>query len=225
MINITPGMIKAFEECPQKYELIYNRHVEIPSDDTYTETGKNIHSLINYYFKEKNITKIIKTLDNPENKDIKILWENFISLNIKNCYASEFTFNVPFGKDFKLTGRTDAIRKTVNGYEILDWKTGQSKNIDVIKDWQTILYLYGIFELFRYQKLVTKPENISITYHFLKEKTHQTVSFSEEKYEEYKQKLKYVIIKLSAKTPKNTDFSQKCKNCQMKIVCEKAYKV
>ncbi|MBQ2644575.1 PD-(D/E)XK nuclease family protein, partial [bacterium] len=130
MITITTGMIKTFEESHEKYDFIYNKHLEIPSNDTYSEIGKKIHALINYSLKNFNIENIINTLDTPENKEVKFLWENYEALNIKNCIESEFTFTIPFNKKIKLSGRVDAIRKIDDCYEILDWKTGKSSNIN-----------------------------------------------------------------------------------------------
>ena len=48
MKTYSAGMLKTFIECPQKFSLIFNEHLEIPNDNTFAEIGKQIHSLINY---------------------------------------------------------------------------------------------------------------------------------------------------------------------------------
>ena len=148
MKTYSAGMLKTFIECPQKFSLIFNEHLEIPNDNTFAEIGKQIHSLINYKLSNLDIEKMSGSLDNPENAELKRLWENFVGFNIKDTFASEYTFNVILNSQTRLTGRVDAIRKDDLTIEILDWKTGSSKNIDVENDMQTIVYLYCIYRLF-----------------------------------------------------------------------------
>ena len=196
MITLTAGMIKTFAESPSKYEMVYVRHVEIPSDDTFSEIGKQIHALINYRLKGSNIDKILTVLDEPENSDLKVLWNNFLLLDIEKCEESEFTFNVPLTDEIRLTGRLDALRKTEKGYEILDWKTGSSKNIEPEKNYQTIVYLFSIYELFKYYKKITNYDELKMTYFFLKDNKSVTVAFSEEKYKKYKELLEKICKKI-----------------------------
>ena len=116
---------------------------------------------------------------------MKVLWDNFLLLDIEKCEESEFTFNVPLTDEIRLTGRLDALRKTEKGYEILDWKTGSSKNIEPESDYQTIVYLFCIYELFKYYKKISNFDELKMTYFFLKENKSATVAFSEEKYKKY----------------------------------------
>lgn len=224
MIVVTSGMLKTIEECPQKYNLIYNQHVEIPSDNTFSDVGKEIHALINYKFKGFDITKQLSVLSQVENKLLRDLWQNFSDLNINNVEKSEFTFNVPFNEKITLTGRVDAIRKNKDGFEILDWKTGSASNLNPENDMQTIVYLYCIYRLFACQEIVAGCDNLSLTYHFLKEKKFATIKFSEKKFHEYEQILKKSLMKIFEFSKSYPINKKQCPSCSFKIVCDKAYK-
>ncbi len=225
MIVVTSGMLKTIEECPQKYNLIYNEHVETPSDSAFSDVGKEIHALINYKFKGFDITKQLSILSRAENKLLRDLWQNFSDLNINNVERSEFTFNVPFDENFVLTGRVDAIRKNNQDVEILDWKTGRSDNINPENDMQTIVYLYCIYKLFACQGIVAGYDNLSLTYYFLKEKKSATIKFSEKKLHEYEQILKKSLMKISEISKSYPINKKQCPSCSFKIVCDKAYKL
>jgi len=224
MIAVTSGMLKTFLECPQKYNLIYNEQVEIPSDTEFSDIGKKIHALINYKFKGFDIRKQLQSLHLPENKTLSDLWQNFLSFEVNEVEKSEFTFTVPFNKKIILTGRVDAIRKVNNNYEILDWKTGNSKNINPENDMQTVMYLYSIYKLFSCQGLVDSPSDLLLTYFFLKEKTSVTVRFSPDKLLEFEQILTQEISKILEFSDEVKVNIQKCPSCSFKIVCRRAYK-
>ena len=70
MIAVTSGMLKTYLECPQKYNLIYNEQVEIPSDTEFSEVGKKIHALINYKFQGFDIRKQLHLLDLEKNRNL-----------------------------------------------------------------------------------------------------------------------------------------------------------
>ncbi|MCR5260776.1 MAG: PD-(D/E)XK nuclease family protein [Candidatus Gastranaerophilales bacterium] len=224
MLTITAGMIKAFEECPAKFDLIYNNHVEIPSNDEFAEKGKQLHALINYQLNKSDISKLLTVLDKPENADLKSMWQNFLSLNIDTCEESEFTFYVPLNEQIRLTGRTDAIRKTKNGYEILDWKTGKSSNIDAETNWQTIVYLYGIYNLFKHFGKIDNFEQLSLTYFFLKENISKTVTLNEKSYGSYLQKISDICTEIQNAKKIFAAETPKCSKCSYNIVCKRTYK-
>lgn len=223
MIIVTAGMLKSFSECPQKYNLIYNEQLEIPSNAEFTDIGKDIHALINYKFKGFDIKKLLQSLNTAQNKSFYGLWQNFLSFKIETVLKSEFTFTVPLSDKVKLTGRVDAIRKCGDNYEILDWKTGNSKNIDPENDMQTIIYLYSVCKLLNCQGLVVDCVNLSLTYFFLKEKKSVTVPFSLDKYKKYEKLLFDETDKILKSDLKRSKTSS-CEKCSFKIVCKQAYK-
>lgn len=222
MIAVTSGMLKTYLDCPQKYNLIYNEQVEIPTDTEFSETGKKIHALINYKFQGFDIRKQLQSLNLDENLNLYALWQNFQSFNIDTVEKSEFTFTVPFSKKIILTGRVDAIRKVNNGFEILDWKTGNSKNIDPENDMQTVMYLFSIYKLLKCQGSVDSPSDLSLTYYFLKEKKFTTVRFSADKCEKFEQILNKETSKILNYSSKFEKSAEKCLRCSFKIVCNQA---
>ena len=222
MLIVSSGALKTYKECPQKYNLIYNKHVEIPSDNKFAENGKKIHALINYKLKGADTENFEKSLNEQENKELKTLWKNFLQTDISNIEKSELAFELPLTEDIKLTGRIDALRQNNGKYEILDWKTGKPENVNPEKDFQTIIYLYSIFEILKFYKKIENCENLSISYVFLKEKTTKTVIFSAEKHKEYSKIIKDICEEInSVKTYKRNE--KICNHFTYKIVCERAY--
>lgn len=216
----TAGMLKSFLDCPQKFRCIFEEHIEIPADDSFSLTGKKIHSLIYYFLKGEDISKMKECLKLPKNKDLSALWENFLSFNVKNIIESEYTFNVVLNSETIISGRVDAIRKDGKNIEILDWKTGSSKNINPEKDMQTIVYMYSVFKLFKQYGKIDKPDDLSMTYYFLKEKIYKTIYFSQEKYIEFEKILSDLTAKISKCNKYNLYKVEKCSACSFKIVCK-----
>ena len=225
MLVVTSGMLKTFCECPCKYNLIYNEQVEIPSNNEFSEVGKKIHALINYKFKGFDIKKQLQSLNSPENKNLFALWQNFLSFKIDSVEKSEFTFTVPFSEKIILTGRVDAIRKVNNGFEILDWKTGNSKNINPENDMQTVIYLYSIYKFLACQGLADNPVNLSLTYYFLKDKTSVTVGFSPDKLSRFQKIIDEETSKILKFSSNSSNNLGNCEQCSFKIVCKQAYKL
>ncbi len=216
----TAGMLKTFDECPQKYKLMYEEHLETPMDNHFANVGKKIHMLINYYLKGENISKFLQILHNDENLELLKLWNNFEKLKIKSAIKSEYTFNVGLSLNTRLSGRIDAIRKVGNFYEIMDWKCGNSKNIKPEEDLQTKVYLYSLYTALKYYGKIEQPNQLSMTYYFLKEDKSQTVFFSDENLENYKN----LLITKIQKIVENKDFqctnNLKCEKCNFKILCK-----
>lgn len=223
MITYSAGMLKTFWECPVKYGYIFEEHIDIPSDDKYAVTGKKIHALINYFLKKSDIKKMIKSLENAKNSDLLTLWNNFLSFNTDNVIESEYTFNVLLNEKNKLTGRVDAIAKNGECIEIFDWKTGKPKNINPETDMQTMVYMYSIYKLFKHFKKISFPEQLSMSYYFLKEKTIKKVNFSYEKYIKYERIILDTIEKMQKYHSSEIYPSEKCICCTYKNICKGAY--
>ncbi|MGN0014428.1 MAG: PD-(D/E)XK nuclease family protein [Candidatus Gastranaerophilaceae bacterium] len=223
MITYSAGMLKTFLECPIKYGYIFEEHINIPSDDKYTNTGKKIHSLINYFFKKSDIKKMTNALENDKNTELSTLWNNFLSFKTENVIESEYTFNVLLNEKSKLTGRVDAIAQNGENIEILDWKTGSSKNINEATDMQTLVYMYSIYKLFKHLNKVSVPEQLSMSYYFLKEKVIKKVNFSSEKYIKYERIILDTIEKMQKFHSYKIYPSEKCTNCSYKIICKGTY--
>lgn len=235
MLNTySENMLKTFEECPQKYFFQYVENIQIPQNMKHSETGKNLHALINYYFKGFDITKILKSLNQEE----EILWQNFLNLKIKkeNIYKSEYSFNVKIDETSWLTGRIDAIINTNDKYLIYDWKTGNIPK-DPESDLQTCIYLFSIYEILKTKKLLKKIDDLSFIYTNLKTNQIFQIYLNDKKLVEIKNRILSTIdrlqsyidfthnsqenqnLKLHEKSNKNHK-NIACKKCKYKIICE-----
>ena len=115
----TINMLKTASKCLKKYDFLYNQKIRLPEHNTSVNTGSRIHALINYYFKNQNVEKLLSVLDSSE----MALWANFLDLKLKNPLESEFSFLVRF-EDVWLSGRMDALFFENGKITIADWKTG-----------------------------------------------------------------------------------------------------
>lgn len=222
---LTSGMIKSFIDCPEKYRLIYKEHIEIPYEQEFSDIGKQIHSIIKYYYDGWDLSKIIDSIKKQKNLKILSLWENFLSFNVENVIFSEYSFNTKLSDNDRLTGRIDAIAYENEKYEIWDWKTGKASNIDVESDPQTMVYMYCLFNVLYDENKIQYPEQLSMTYCFLQEKVCQQVLYTKEKHLKYKKKLLLYANQISSfqnSVVANQNFS-KCKTCNFKIVCKGTY--
>lgn len=217
--TFSANMIKIFDECPQKYYLIYEDGVSLPQDKTPAKEGENIHALISYYLRGYNIDKLVNAL----NKNEKALWQNFLELNIakKNVEACEETFNYNFDGSNWLTGRIDAIIKEENTFSIYDWKTGKIP-LNPKEAPQTIIYLFSVFAKFKQQNKINNYTDLKMVYLNLKtlEKTEVKL---DERYHSYIND--YICNKIAkinneaeilpAKSSENT-----CQKCPLKTFCK-----
>ena len=56
--TFTINMLKTFKECPQKYEFLYLKKIQLPESAKNTTSGNNIHNLIDFYLKGQEIRKL-----------------------------------------------------------------------------------------------------------------------------------------------------------------------
>lgn len=231
--TFSSNMLKTFQECPQQYFLQYIENIQIPQSTKAAEKGKTIHALINYYFNNFNTSKIAEAMNSEE----KILWQNFLNLNIKkeDIYKSEYTFNIKIDTTDWITGRIDAIIKEKDQYIIYDWKTGNlPKNPET--DLQTCIYLFSVYKIFESRKLISKTEDISFIYINLKTNETIKISIDKEKINCIKDTIlstigeiksfitirnssngKYDLIKNEILEKKQQN--NKCKKCKYKTIC------
>ena len=60
--QLSPNMLKTFEECPRKFDFKYLQDIQMPVNDDIFEFGKNIHALASYYLRGEFIDKLEKSL-------------------------------------------------------------------------------------------------------------------------------------------------------------------
>ena len=210
--QLSPNMLKTFEECPRKFDFKYLQDIQMPVNEDIFEFGKNIHALASYYLRGEFIDKLEKSLSQKEAE----VWNylkgcKYFTYDVVN---TEYSLAVKVGKHF-FGGRLDALLKNGSEYYILDYKTGSApKNPKY--DFQTIIYTLCVKEFF-------KTDNITFVYLDLKHKEEVIVSFAPDIEEKYKQKLLEVSKKIDAyeSIPKKKECakSDNIYPCEYSIIC------
>ena len=152
-------------------------------------------------------------------KSLKTFYDDFIKnppkIQIINKKpALEQSFNLKIG-DWSLVGKIDRIDALSNNneVEIIDYKTGKSKDKLTLEDKQQLL----IYQIATEESLGLNP--IQLTYYYLE--NCKTISFlsNEKEKQIFKQKLLELLNKI-----KNSDFkptpSWNCRFCDFKDICE-----
>ena len=213
--QLSPNMLKTFDECPCKFDFKYLRDIQMPVNDEIFEFGKNIHALASYYLRNENIEKMEKALT-PKEVEVWTYLKGckYFSYEVIN---TEYNLAVKIGKHF-FGGRLDALVKNGDKYYILDYKTGSApKNAKY--DFQTMIYILAVSEFF-------KTNDINFVYIDLKHREDVIISFASQLKEEYKQRL----LDISNKIDNYDSAHQKaeCKNltgnnsnyaCEYSLIC------
>ena len=218
----TSGMLKTYLECPSKYNLIYKENIQIPSDNSDSKVGNEIHSLINYFYKGYNIKKMTDFVYNGNNLILKDLWNNFLEIKPKELLKSEYSFNIKINDNSILTGRIDGLYKKGESFIITDWKTGSDK-IDTDTNMQTSVYLFSMYLLLKNSGEINDFEDLGIEYYFLKTKKIKKVILTKEFYEKTKKNITSLIKEIKGEKQYLRRIGSSCKNCIYKNFCDKAY--
>ena len=210
--TFTINMLKTFKECPQKYEFLYLKKIQLPESAKNTTSGNNIHNLIDFYLKGQEIRK----LENNLNSEEKQLWNNFLNLNLQNCIKSEYPFYVKINEDW-LTGRIDALFKTESGYYIADWKTGKFRHTPN-EQFQTHIYLYAIYNILNLKKEINSYSNLSMKYFILKDESEILVNLDKTLYNQIDGNLKKTIGEIQEGMFKR-NITEYCDCCPYRSFC------
>lgn len=212
--QLSPNMLKTFDECPRKFDFKYLQDIQMPVNDEIFEFGKNIHALASYYLRGEFIDKLEKSLSAKELEVWNYLKEcKYFAYDVIN---TEYNLAVRIGKHF-FGGRLDALLKNGTAYYILDYKTGSApKNPKY--DFQTIIYTLCVKEFF-------KTDNIIFVYLDLKHREEVVIPFSTDIEEAYRQKLIEISNKIDAyeSAPKKQECFNDNNNmypaCEYSIIC------
>lgn len=217
-IAYTMAKLQTYDECPQKYKLCYIDRVHIVESlrtQQNSQTGNNLHNVINYYLKGMDVTKLLTAL----HKDEMLLWHNFKTSEIKNytIKASEFAFNVKIDEHW-LTGRIDALFEYDENYIILDWKTGVNFRSENAK-FQTSFYLLCMYEILKAKELIKAPEQLSL--HYMNLQTNSTIKlpFDRDLYLQYKSNILDIINSINNKQNFYCNRTEKCPKCKYYRAC------
>ena len=219
--------IATYKHCPYRFKLQYIDKVEIPFETNIAlEKGKYIHSLIEYFIKEKelegfnfslsteddikNYNKIFTDLKlNPLfqaliNKDGKIFVEEGFGIQIKDkeFIATNYT------KDSVVRGYIDFIKIKDNKAIIVDWKTGKYKEEQ--DKLQTLIYALWTFLKF------PQVNEISTIFYFVEHNKYITYKYNRNQLNELKKEFLQNIVKIEKENNFNKNISKLCEWCPMK---------
>ena len=236
---ITYSNLQMFDICPLHYKakVIFN----IPTPITGVQSfGITLHNSLYKFYKLVQLDKKVdsSTLQNILNIEwINEGYENKIHEKerfaqakkiLKSFYKLEnmqikpialelpFSFNLKNG--VKVSGKIDRVDRRGDGIEIIDYKTGQdSPKAKTAHELQLAIYALAATKV-KDELFNRKPENITLTLHFLEGNTKKQMSFSQEDLDKFENEL---IDKI--KEIENSDFKCSgnvlCVNCEFKILC------
>ena len=171
LIRLSQSQLNLLETCPPQFKKIYLDHLNFPvslESQRSLNWGNQFHQLMQQHFMGLSIDAVLAQYSNLSEVK-KVLFKCIVEKHILNSqFWTEAEHYITFKKDnYLLTAIYDLLIVKNNQVQILDWKTYLKPNDkkQLESDWQTRLYLYLLAETSTYS-----PENISMTYWFIKDK-------------------------------------------------------
>jgi DNA helicase-2/ATP-dependent DNA helicase PcrA len=237
---ITFSNLQMFDICPLHYKakVIFN----IPTPATAVQSfGISIHNTLYDFFKQiqegkkpslKKLNEILKRewisegYSNKKHEEerfaqaIRILKEYYkkeIKSKIKPLEL-ETPFSFVLKNGVKVFGKIDRIDKRGKGIEIIDYKTGIN-NPKAEKSHELQLKIYALAATRIKDNIFNRrPEDITLTLHFLENNTKKTMNFKKEDLDKLEDDL-IEKIKEIEKSDFKCSKSVLCVNCEYKILC------
>lgn len=237
---ITYSNLQSFDICPLHYKAKAILNIPTPPADVQT-FGISIHKTLYTFYKQlqegvapslKKLQEIFKEnwkSDGYSNKKheqerfsqgTKILGE-FYKTGLRNRTPPlglelRFYFNLKNG--VRVSGTIDRIDKKSNGIEIIDYKTGiDNPKADKSHELQLKIYALAATKI-KDNIFNRRPEDITLTIHFLEANTKKTMNFKQEDLDRLENDLIEKIEEIE-----NSDFkcskSVLCANCEYKMLC------
>jgi DNA helicase-2/ATP-dependent DNA helicase PcrA len=130
----------------------------------------------------------------------------------------ELKFSFFLKNGVKVSGKIDRVDKKGTGIEIIDYKTGED-NPKAKEAHELQLAIYALAAtLVKDEILNRKPEDITLTLHFLESNTKKSMTFTREDLEKFEGELVEKIKEIE-----NSDFkcsgSVLCVNCEYRMLC------
>jgi hypothetical protein len=218
--RISQQHLNILETCPRKFEYLYLNGLNLPLDPEKQDRikfGNQFHLLMQqkelgldispilsnspaladcFQSLEKSAPEILKTDDLPD--DILPNQFSHQSTNSSIFRQAEYNLNLTY-KNYLITVIYDLLITNDQYAHIYDWKTyplPENSN-RIIENWQTRLYLFLLAEASDYS-----PENISMTYWFIKSNKsqkaeHLKISYDQNQHEKNRQDLDNLLNKLT----------------------------
>lgn len=234
LFRISQGHLNLLATCPRKFQHTYLEKITIPinpQNEKYQILGSRFHLLMQQQEMGLPIDSLKNTDDQLEN------WINDFNhtapeiLNPKpenqNFRESEHYRTLQI-QDYLITVIYDLLILEPDQAKIFDWKTYREplKKDDLVKNWQTKLYMYVLAETSDYL-----PNNISMTYWFVQSQNKHkniTINYSLREHQKTEQKLTEILNKLTnwltayhqnRPFPQQTISQELCNKCQYNSLC------
>lgn len=215
---------ESWRTCRKKFFYKHEKKLRLPEEFSKYKLGKEIHALVNYYFRGFDVQSLINSASNDVQEHWGILKDSKL-LNFKPI-ATEWEFNSKIGdSEYWLVGRIDAILfdEQRKKYIIADWKTGQNIKQYPLESYQCKMYLYAFYNAHKQLGIDIKHEDVEFV--FFKTEDGQLsdlTCYSEKIHKEIEQELLTTInnIEKEKEFPKiSTEPQKTCDYCDYKSIC------
>ncbi|KKQ33288.1 MAG: hypothetical protein US45_C0012G0002 [Candidatus Nomurabacteria bacterium GW2011_GWA1_37_20] len=237
---ITFSNLQMFDICPLHYKakVIFNLPTPTASVQSF---GISIHNALYNFYKQINegnkpsLEKLLEILkkewisEGYSNKKheqerfsqgVKILEEFYRTEFITPIkpLGIEMPFSFVLKNGVKVFGKIDRIDKKGSGIEIIDYKTG-ADNPKAEKAHKLQLAMYALAATRIKDNLLNRrPEDITLSLHFLEGNTKKTMNFKQEDLDKLEQELIEKITEIE-KSDFKCSKNVLCVNCEYKILC------
>jgi len=238
--KITYSNLQLFDICPLHYKakIIF----KLPTDPASVQTfGISMHDTLHIFYKQlqdgvtpslKNLQEIFKNEWKSEGytskeheqerfkQGVKILNEFYkTELKTKNLpLGLELPFSFTLKNGVIVSGKIDRIDKRGKGIEIIDYKTGaDNPKADKAHKLQLAMYALAATKV-KDEILNRRPEDITLTLHFLEGNTKKSMSFKQEDLDQLENDLIEKITEIE-KSDFKCSKNVLCLNCEYKILC------
>jgi len=233
--------LQMFDICPLHYKakVIFN----IPTPKSPVQSfGISMHNTLYYFYKEVQdghiltLTEFKKVLDREwltegyQNKQAeKERYQQALKI-LKNFYKTEchppvkplgieLKFSFVLKNGVKVSGKIDRVDQKPDGrIEIIDYKTGED-NPKADKAHELQLAMYALAATRVKDKILNrKPEDITLTLHFLEGNTKKSMNFTKEDLDRFEDELVEKIKEIE-KSDFKCSGNVLCLNCEFRILC------
>ena len=227
------GHILLYEFCPLKYRFIKDFKFKALSNPK-TYYGIFVHKVIERIHKEflsgifqrESLKELIENIGSSLEKNlrtdfseeirekVKVEVERYLNRNNLESIISTEVKNYSVEKDYIIEGTLDLLRKTSNGVELIDFKTGayDKARVEIYKR-QLEIYTYLLKE--RY----TLDEIKAYLYYIEEENSLVEIELDEKSIDRTIKRFDYVAERLISGDFNPREYGEKCGECEFKWYC------
>ena len=235
-LNLSFSSLEDYSECPHKYNLIYNYEFVNPQN-VFMRVGTIVHSILNKLntlaIEEEDVDEFIDPIiqeskesnsdlaDNPYFTDIIDNLEDYLDESYEwKILESEYPFTIK-RTNYNLKGQIDLMRRKSNGITLVDFKTTDSKSMDIDNTkYEDQLHFYHL--AMRDNSKYKDVEDIDLKLFSLKDFEETPVVYKQERVNELEGRLNRVYTKITEKQYYPTDDGEsKCRDCLLRNLCGK----